>query len=71
MFDKDYLSYVIRNRKYLIEDFIVELGMSKQTFYKKVKEPKRFTYQEMMKIVEILNLNESEILSIFFKNNVA
>lgn len=71
MFDKDFLTYAIKNRGYTIEGFIPKLNMSKSLFYTKLREPSKFTYPELCKIQELLKLNGHEMLSIFFKNIVA
>ena len=49
----------IKNSKFKSDIFILELGLAKATFYRKLKE-NRFDLQEIKKIDEILQL-ESEI----------
>ena len=66
-FDNEFLKYVIRNRGFTIDGFIAHLSITKQTFYKKAKNPSKFTYNEIMEINNTLHLTNEEIISIFFK----
>lgn len=45
-----------------------KLGISSSTLYRKVKEPKSFTYDEIMKLIDIFG--EDEVLNVFFAKEV-
>lgn len=69
MMDVDFLQYVIKNRGYTVDGFISKLSMSKTTFYKKMNNPKQFTYADIIEMNDVLKFSASESHSIFFSTN--
>ena len=53
-----------------IRQIAAELGMSKSTFYRKMKTAS-FTVEQVIQIADYLNLTHDEIMEIFFKKKVA
>lgn len=70
-YDYDELFSVCRKRKITMQQLIEKLGVTKQTFYKKANNPSKFTLGEVYQIIEILELTNEEVTSIFFNNKVA
>lgn len=53
-----------------VEELSQKIGFSESTFYRKV-DKNSFTVKEVSKLINILNLTESETMYIFFSENVA
>lgn len=56
-----FLSGKIKQKGMTVEEFCNQIGISRQKFYRFVKEPRRFTEQKVRSIVNVLSLNEIEI----------
>lgn len=47
------------------------IGISKATYYRKMKEGGNFSIEEVNKMTEVIPLSDSEAISIFFNPKVA
>lgn len=47
------------------------IGISKATYYRKMKEGGNFSIEEVNKMTEVIPLSDSEAISIFFNRKVA
>ena len=70
-YDYDELFFICRKRNMTMEQLIKKLGVTKQTFYKKASNPSKFSLGEVYQMINILNLSNEEITSIFFNKEVA
>lgn len=70
-YNHDELFCVCRNKKMTVEQLIKKIGVTKQTFYKKANNPSKFTLGELYQIIEILELTNEQVTSIFFNKKVA
>lgn len=66
-FNKAFLNYLIARQGYTNETFAKKAGFSITTWYRKLKNEDLFTYSDIKKIVECLNLEVNEITDVFFK----
>lgn len=48
-----------------------KIGISKATYYRKMKEGGNFSIEEVNKMTKIIPLSDSEAINIFFGNDVA
>ena len=51
-----------------IEDLANRMSINKVTLYRKIKGDTQFDLKEVKEVVQILNLSQSEMLSIFFND---
>ncbi len=51
-----------------VEDLANRMSINKVTLYRKIKGDTQFDLKEVKEVVQILNLSESEMLSIFFND---
>ena len=56
---------------YSVEGFCAEVGISKTTFYRKLSGITEFSRSEIEQIIRSLELNENEIIEIFFAKKVS
>ena len=70
-YDYNNLFHACRKRNMTMEQLIKQLGVTKQTFYKKASNPEKFSLKEVYQMIDILNLTNEEVTSIFFNNEVA
>ena len=54
-----------------VEDLANRMSINKATLYRKIKGDTQFDLKEVKEVVQILNLSESEMLSIFFNDLLA
>ncbi|HAB93559.1 MAG TPA: hypothetical protein DCF49_02145 [Lachnospiraceae bacterium] len=60
----DLLSYLTGNLKkngMTVDDFCRQIGISRQKFYRYVKEPRRFTEEKIRSIIDVLSLDGAQI----------
>lgn len=61
---EDLLSFLtvrLRQKKMTVNEFCGLIGISRQKFYRFVKEPHRFPAESVRSIISALSLNESEV----------
>ena len=61
---EDLLSFItgnLRQKGITVNEFCEQIGISRQKFYRFVKDPRRFTEDNLLSIQTILNLSEDEI----------
>lgn len=63
--DMEYLKYRIRKDNMNLEKFAQMIGISRTSFYKKLKAETEWTCEEMKKIKDTLNLSVEEFNKIF------
>lgn len=61
----------IISKGYSVEEFCIEVGISKTSFYRKLSGITEFSRSEIEKIIRSLELNENEIIEIFFAKKVS
>ena len=61
----------ITEHDFTIEQLSTETGISTDTLYRRFKDGKKFTIEEVNKIVFALNLSAREAMEIFFAEYVA
>lgn len=66
MFKKNELVAEIVRNNYKIEDFAKMVGLNPVTLYRKMNGKTDFYRNEIVKIAEILHLNNQSICNIFF-----
>lgn len=54
-----------------IEELANDIGINKATFYRKMKGDSEFTRKEINDIATILNLDQDDIIMIFFNQEVS
>lgn len=64
--NKDKLLGKIKEHGKTIEGFAKELGLSNSSMYRKVNGKSQFTREEIKRIASILELDNGELLEIFF-----
>lgn len=60
----DLLSFIAGNLKQnrmTVDEFCRKIGISRQKFYRFVKEPRRFSGDQIRSIIEVLSLSDSEV----------
>ena len=60
----DLLSFIAGNLKQnrmTVDEFCRKVGISRQKFYRFVKEPRRFSGDQIRSIIEVLSLSDSEV----------
>lgn len=60
---KDLLTFLnnhIKHNDMTVDEFCSKVGISRQKFYRYVKEPKRFTRQNVQSIIDVLSLKDVE-----------
>ena len=60
----DLLSFIAGNLKQnrmTVDEFCRKVGISRQKFYRFVKEPRRFSDDQIRSIIEVLSLSDSEV----------
>lgn len=67
--DKFLLEYTIKSSGHTIAEYCEAIGISKSSYYKKVRGTSDFTQEEIQKSIDFLKL-ESPV-PIFFKPNVS
>lgn len=67
--DKFLLEYTIKSNGHTIAEYCEAIGISKSSYYKKVRGTSDFTQEEIQKSIDFLKL-ESPV-PIFFKPNVS
>lgn len=63
--DMEYLKYRIRKDNMNLEEFAQMIGISRTSFYKKLKGETEWTCEEMKKIKDTFNLSVEEFNKIF------
>ena len=61
---EDLLSFItgnLRQKGITVNEFCEQIGISRQKFYRFVKDPRRFTEDNLLTIQNVLNLSEDEI----------
>lgn len=71
MVDTIRLLDIIKKRGYRLEHVAAEVGITRQSLSDKIKNKALFKLCEVQKLVTLLSLTTTEIMQIFFKNNVA
>ena len=54
-----------------MKKFLKKIGMSSSTWSKKIRGLSEFTRAEIQKIIQVLNLDESKTMRIFFNAKVS
>mgnify|MGYP005801440373 CR=1 FL=1 len=67
--DKFLLEYTIKSNGHTIAEYCKAIGISKSSYYKKVRGDSDFTQEQIQKSIDFLKL-ESPV-PIFFKSNVS
>lgn len=61
---------IIRNN-ITIKEFAKRLGISTTTLWRKINDPSRFTGADIEATINILNLDGSQVMDIFFDKRVS
>ena len=69
--DKNFLLGEIKKQGLTVTDVCELAGISKSAFYKKLKGKSEFTRKEMLAIINILKLDDTQIPVIFFDKLVS
>lgn len=67
----DNLNAEIARRRLTIPVLAEKMGISKKTLYSRIKQQTSFTQKEIVSISKILNLNDQQIMDIFFNHSVS
>ncbi len=54
-----------------IAEVAAALGLHRETVYTRLKNPSKFTYVDVKKLVDLLGLSDDKIVSLFFDTNVS
>lgn len=69
--DKELLMYYILKKKITLSDFVKKIQISKSAFYRKLNKQSEFTRHEIELIANVLQLDNEQIVSIFFGGKVS
>lgn len=67
--DSEKLLKILTDRNISISQFCKDIGMSRTTFYKKIRGEREFTRDEIIRIVKYLKLRSP--MAIFFNDKVS
>ena len=67
----DNLNAEIARRRLTIPVLAKKMGISKKTLYSRIKQQTSFTQKEIVSISKILELNDQQIMDIFFNHLVS
>lgn len=56
--------------EYTQEKLAVKLGITLQSLNSKINNRSQFNFGEIIKIINVLQINSNEIVEIFFKDNI-
>ena len=58
------VSYYLAYHNYKKPELAMKMGVSTASFYRKLKDPKTFTYKEILQLFDVLNLTEEQKLKV-------
>ena len=64
--NKVLLYSIVFGSGYTLKSLSEKIGICYSTFYRKVKNPRTFSIEEVQGIAQILNLSQEDIIKIFF-----
>ncbi len=59
-----FLTGILRQKRMTVDEFCRRIGISRQKFYRFVREPRRFTDEQVLRIIETLSLDSADTVQL-------
>ena len=68
--DIPFIKYLCESRGMQIADLCEKIGITDRTFFNKATGDTQFTYREIVGMIEVLEIDDADIVRIFFAPSV-